>query len=206
MSDTMTPPPGGDPVAPPEVRSAMPTVLGVLGIIWASFGLLCNFTNFLGAQFVAWSFIIVTFVLTLLLSLWLLLGSINLLRRKRSGRSQLLSWAVVEIIVIIAMTVWSLAYVDQMTNALVQQEMEALEALDAAAHPDAEAADSPQVLALAEEEMRQFIQIGLYGFTGCSAVLYMVWPVLLLILLNTSGLRRDMETWEPEGFEGHEHA
>lgn len=206
MSDTMTPPPGGDAVAPPEVRSAMPTVLGVIGIIWASFGLLCNFTIFGNAQFVAWSFIIVSFVLTLLLSLWLLLGSINLLRRKRSGRSQLMSWAAVEIVVIIAMSGWSLAYADQMTNFLVQQEMEAQEARDAATHPGAEGAGTPQELDLNEQELTQFIQIGVYGFTGCSAVLSMVWPVLLLILLNTGGLRRDMETWEPEGFEGHEHA
>ena len=28
-------------------------VLGVIGIIWASFGLLCNFTNFGNAQYVA---------------------------------------------------------------------------------------------------------------------------------------------------------
>ncbi len=206
MSDTMAPPSGGDSNEQPVARSAMPTVLGVIGIIWASFGLLCNFTNFGNAQYVAWSFIIVTFVLTLLLSLWLLLGSINLLRRKRSGRSQLMSWAAVEIIVIIAMTVWSLAYADQMTSVLVQQEMKAQETRDAAAHSDAEAAGTPSELDLTEEQLTQYIQIGVYGFTGCSALLSMVWPVLLLILLNTSGLRRDMESWEPEGFEGHEHA
>jgi len=205
MSDTMTPPSGGDSVAQPAARSAIPTVLGVIGIIWASFGLLCNFTIFGNAQYVAWAFIIVSFVLTLLLSLWLLLGSINLLRRKRSGRSQLMSWAAVEIIVIIAMTAWSLTYADQMTSVITAQEMKNQEERAAASNQDGDSEAQPQ-LKITEEDMASYIQIGVYGFTGCSALMSMVWPVLMLILLNTSGLRRDMETWEPDGFEGHEHA
>ena len=205
MSDTMAPPSGGDSNEQPAARSAMPTVLGVIGIVWASFGLLCNFTIFGNDQYVAWAFIIVSFVLTLLLSLWLLLGSINLLRRKCSGRSQLVSWAVVEIIVIVAMAVWSLTYADQMTSVIVAEEMEKQQESAAASSQDGDSEAQPQ-LELSEEDMAAYVQIGVYGFTGCSALMSLVWPVLLLILLNTSGLRRDMETWEPEGFEGHEHA
>ena len=49
MSDVtmMTPPSEASEAAPPRGPTAWPTVVGVLGIVWGTFGLLANLCGFL---------------------------------------------------------------------------------------------------------------------------------------------------------------
>ena len=175
-------------------RSVIPTVLGVMGIIYASFGLLCNFSAFSNSEFeIPWSYTLADFGLTLLMSLWLLWASINLLRRKRSSRGGLLSWSVIWILVTLVLTVWGTQFIDQTVDMVVAQEFEAMSGDEAA----------PQI---SEEDLRSFISIGVYVITAINVAINLLWPAVLLIFLNTPGMRQDMDTWETDESQEHAHA
>ena len=194
MSDVTTSPAFVEGPDETPTRSVIPTVLGVMGIIYAAFGLLCNFGAFSNTQFnIPFSYTITTFVLTLLLSIWLLGSSINLLRRKRSSRGGLLSWSVIWIIVTLGLTVWGMQFIDQTVDMVVAQELEAMAGDES----------TPQI---SEEDLRSFISIGVYALVVIDLVINLLWPVVLLIFLNTPGMRKDMDTWEADGSEVERHA
>ena len=175
-------------------RSVIPTVLGVMGIIYASFGLLCNFSAFSNSEFdIPWSYTLTDFGLTLLMSLWLLWGSISLLRRRPSSRGSLLSWSFVWIVVTLGLTAWWAQYIDQTVDLLVAQEQEAMAGNES----------TPQV---SEEDLQYFISIGVYAITAINLVIDLLWPAILLIFLNTPGMREDSETWHTDGSPEHGHA
>ncbi|MAB82388.1 MAG: hypothetical protein CMJ24_02990 [Phycisphaerae bacterium] len=227
MIDTMTPPSADQAMPPRAAGSQTPTVLGVIGIIWAAISLLCTLSIFGDAQIQAKVYTTVSAVLGLLLGLWLLLGSINLLRRKRSARSMLVSWSIIKIVVTIALLVWGLAYTDQMTDMVVQQAQAELKADPAMQDGMAEQQDPSAAVSdqgedveprldgdageediqpeLSDEQIESVIQIVVYGFMGCGAMLTLLWPVILLISLNSIGFKREFETWDSGMFEGHDH-
>lgn len=104
--------------------SKWPTVIGVIGVILASLGLLCGCAAYFAVPMQKWGleaqrnagqpvalaeaqvkaaeqFQIPTMVLLslgLIGSIWLLVGSISLLRRTRKARTQLIGWAVFSIL------------------------------------------------------------------------------------------------------------
>ena len=194
MSDMTTSPAFVEGPDETPTRSVIPTVLGVMGIIYAAFGLLCNFGAFSNSQFdIPLSYTLTTFVLTLLLSIWLLWASINLLRRKRSSRGGLLSWSVIWIVVTLVLTVWGSQFIDQTVDMVVAQEQAAMTGDESV----------PQV---SEEDLRSFISIGVYALIVIDLVINLLWPVVLLIFLNTPGMRKDIDTWEADGSEVQRHA
>jgi hypothetical protein len=223
----MTPPSADQAMPPRAAGSQTPTVLGVIGIIWAVISLLCTLNFFGDAQIQAKVYSTVSAVLGLLLGLWLLLGSINLLRRKRSARSLLVSWSIIKIVVTIALLVWGLVYADQMTDMIVQQAQAELKADPAMQDGMAEQQDPSAAVSdqsedveprldgdageeaiqpeLSDEQVESVIQIVVYGLMGCGAMLTLLWPVILLISLNSIGFKREFETWESDMFEGHDH-
>ena len=120
----MSPPVEGGPLE--EKPTTWPTVLGVLGIIWASLGLFCGCVGLFqvplqrwGAemqasagqsnalaeaqlrvaeqfQVVMWGLIGVGFVFAIIL----LMGSINLIRRRRKAKSLLMTWAMASLLML----------------------------------------------------------------------------------------------------------
>ena len=56
-----------------------------------------------------------------------------------------------------------------------------------------------------EEDLRSFIAIGVYAIIGIILVINLLWPAVLLIFLNTPGMRQDMDTWEAGGAEVYGH-
>ena len=196
MSEQMMSPPDGNSMSQGQPvsagpRSSWPTVLGVIGIIWASFGILCNLGGLGNVGYVSWAYFIVSLLVGFAMCLWLLFGSISLLRRKPSSRSTLVSWSIIEIVFIIVLGVWGLGFVDQITGMVVESQM---------ANPQSQFGNTEN---LSKEEFTQIVEVTVYGFSGCSIVLSMIWPVLLLIFLNTQGSRREIDSWtsrEPEGF------
>jgi len=121
----MTPPTSGEMLIE-ERPTKWPTVIGVIGIVLASLGLLCGCVGYFqlplqrwGAKMqeqsgqpivltevqikVAEQFHIATLVLLtigMLLTLWLLIGSIKLVRRRRSARPNLIGWAMASILML----------------------------------------------------------------------------------------------------------
>ena len=188
MSEQMTPPPDGNsmPQGQPVSagpRSSWPTVFGVIGIIWASFGMLCNLGGLGNVGYVSWAYLIVSLLVGFAMCLWLLFGSISLIRRKPSSRSTLVSWSIIEIVFIIVLGGWGLGFVYQITEMLVEAEM---------ANPQSSFGNTEN---LSEEDLTQIMAVTVYGFSGCSIVLSMIWPVLLLIFLNTASHRREIDSW-----------
>jgi hypothetical protein len=196
MSEQMTPLPEGNSMAQGHPvsagpRSSWPSVLGIIGIIWASFGMLCNLGGLSNIGYVSLAYVIVSLLAGFAMGLWLLFGSISLLRRKPSSRSTLVSWSIVEIVLIIVLGIWGLGFIDQITGMVVESQM---------GNPQSQFGNTEN---LSKEELTQIIEVTVYGFSGCSIVLSMIWPVLLLIFLNTQGRRREIDSWtsrEPEGF------
>lgn len=229
MIDTMSSPSADQSMPPRAAGSQTPTVLGVIGIIWAAISLLYTLSLFGDAQGSAQSqsYTIVSGVLGVLLGLWLLLGSINLLRRKGSARSMLVSWSIIKIIVAIALSVWSLAFIDEMSDMMVQQARAELKVDSAMQEGMAEQQDPTAAVSdqdedveprldgdaeekslqpeLSDEQIESVVQIAVYGLLGCGTFLTLLWPVILLICLNSSGFKREFETWESSMFEGHDH-
>ena len=182
MSDvtTMSSPNEGIPQEPLG-PSAWPMVLGVIGIIWASLGLLCNLYGVLGpsAGSLGIGFTVVGFIL----SIWLLFGSIKLLRRDASSRPVLITWSVIAILYVIASTAFSFSYAPEITEQILEQQRQI------------EQGDPSQEGMAENEDFQQTIGGLVLVATGCSGVLGCVWPVLLLIFLNTASNRREVETW-----------
>lgn len=102
-----------------EKPTKWPTVVGVIGIILASLGLMCSCAGFFevplqrwGAQFqtnaltdaqikIGEQFQLVMIILLTIgvgVTLWLLVGCIKLVRRRRSARAHLIGWAMVSIL------------------------------------------------------------------------------------------------------------
>jgi hypothetical protein len=122
FDNPMTPPTSGEmDIDPP--RTKWPTVIGVIGIVLSCLGLLCGIAGYFqlpmqrwGAKMqegtpgatlaeiqvkVAEQFHLLTLALLtfgMILTVWLLVGSIKLTRRRRTARFHLLGWAMASIL------------------------------------------------------------------------------------------------------------
>jgi hypothetical protein len=116
------PPTMADPLEPPPTK--WPKVIGIICTVLASLGLLCGSAGYFAIPMQRWGvdmqkrsgqsnvvaeaqlhaaeqYQVVTNVLLTLgmfLTIWLLIGSISLLRRRRSARMKLCSWAAISIL------------------------------------------------------------------------------------------------------------
>ncbi len=120
-----TPPTYGEPLEPPPPK--WPTVIGVVGIVLAAFGLFCGCVGYFSLPIQRWGvemqaqsgqsnvvaeaqlrvaeqFQIFTYVLITLglcMSLWLLLGSIALVRRRHKARARMIGWALTSLFLLV---------------------------------------------------------------------------------------------------------
>lgn len=118
-------------------------------------------------------------LLSLVLSIWLLVGGIKLLRRRSEAVATLKAWAWVRILVAVA---WVLVYYTNRDNLLmvIQQEMER-QAASAGTEPTKINEDIAGMVVLVA-----IIVIG---------IVQLIWPVILLIFLNRDSVRQEVETW-----------
>jgi len=146
-SSMMTPPVEGGALE--EKPTKWPTVIGVIGIVLSSLGLICGCTGYFTVPLqrmvagmqppnaptsvlsevqlqIAEQYQIIMIILTTIslgMSLWLLLGSIALVRRRRSARTTLMAWAVVSILNF-ALNICTQILIFQATAAELQQRGE----------------------------------------------------------------------------------
>jgi protein-S-isoprenylcysteine O-methyltransferase Ste14 len=121
----MTPPTEGGGLLE-ERRTTWPTVVGVFGVIWASLGLLCSCFGFFAVPFQRWGVemqakagqptavaeaqlhvaeqfqvvMIGLIAIGMIFAFILLLGSIALLRRRRSARKKMMIWAMASLLLL----------------------------------------------------------------------------------------------------------
>jgi hypothetical protein len=122
-SPMMSPPSSGEPMAE-ERATKWPTVIGIIGIILASLGLICTCPGFFSLQLQRWGndmaaqsgqanpvgeaqlkaaeqfhiFTLGLLAVGLFVTLWLLIGSISLLRRRRAARTHMIGWAMASLL------------------------------------------------------------------------------------------------------------
>lgn len=118
----MSPPAGGIPIDEPQRK--WPTVIGVIGIILSSLGLLCTCPGFFALQLQRWGnsmaaqsgqanpvgeaqlkaaeqfhiFTLALLTIGLFVTIWLLVGSIALLKRRRKARTHMIGWAMASLL------------------------------------------------------------------------------------------------------------
>ena len=169
MTSDMTTP------APPVLPSKWAKTLGIVCVVWGAFGFVCNFSS-LGDAEIAGLYSWLSFFVGLVTTVWLLWGSVLLLRRSPASRSVLLSWSVVELITIVVLTVWGLMYVDQMVDVVISEQQ------------SSQIKNDPGLL-------RGMI----YVFSIGSALMLSIIPVWVLSSMRNPAKRAEIEGWGSGG-------
>lgn len=189
--------PTGDPLDDEETK--WPKVIGVISLIYALFGLLCQsgyavatgFTDqlmqFFGMEVTTPVVLKATAVLLaavgIALGIVMLMGAIKLLRRQRSGVSLLKKWAVMRIILVLIGVVAGVL----MAPAQIEMQQQMLEVQRERMPPD-QAARIPD---LTDEQIwrRTMIQMGVMS------ALFAAYPVFLGFWLSRNKITADVERW-----------
>ena len=220
----MTPPSEVSEAAPPRGPTVWPTVVGVLGIVWGAFGLLANLCGFfmtpsilkevlpeemqeqIISQLPPTPLLLASSIIGFILSLWLLWGSIKLLQRNAASRASLNAWSVITILFTIIVTVWMFVSLPPSPSlhgdSQAQASQTAVETTETTETTDT--TDTTDTTS-ATERHAQLEQFGMDGpamsrFNAiinncCSGVGSCLWPVFLLIFLNTASHRREIDSW-----------
>ena len=205
----------------PAKRSSWPTVLGVIGIVLASLGLLGGFCGLLGGLFMSslldmmassmpedqraemvasmpeGGYMLVEGIAGLALGLMLLVGSIRLVKRRASCRGLLNTWAMVSIIYMIASSTYQVTVVFPQ----LQEKMEAAnQALVASQHQsessEGETASTEHTNMETSEQQKMSEQLGGYFGMGCGIVFNLTFIILMLVFLNGGKYRAEIESWD----------
>jgi hypothetical protein len=217
---TMSPPimtdgPGNESTV--KKRSSWPTVLGIIGIILASLGILSSTCSFflpaimesvveqmgpeekaeLMGSLPSGAFLYVSLVISLVLAIVLLWGAIQLLKRRQAARGLLNMYAVASIIWFLCGFVWQATIVHPEMKAKQAELMQQAEQANAkdngkAADTDGDAAaaapsDSPMGDPMSDANF--------YASQACGGVFTIGWSVLLLVFMNGGRYRDEMESW-----------
>lgn len=224
MSDVtmMTPP---SEAAPPRGPTVWPTVVGVLGIVWGAFGLLANLCGFLMtpsilkevlpeemqeqiiSQLPPAQLVLVSGIIGFILSLWLLWGSIKLLQRNAASRTSLNAWSVITILFTIIMAVWMFVTLPPPSalqgDSHAQASQTAVEATETTETTGATDTTNRTDTVEHREQLEPFAvgspsmqRVNSIINNCCSGVGSCLWPVFLLVFLNTASHRREIETWD----------
>ena len=215
-SDAMMSPPtmndGSNDGSAVMKRSTWPTVLGVIGIIFGSLGILSSTCSFFlpaimqrvleqmppeqRAQIMdsmpSGAFLYATLTVGLVLSLMMLWGSVNLLKRRQSARGVLNAYAVASILWFICGFIWQATVLHPEMKAKQAERMQATEQ-QADAEDDDAAGEAASTTFAASDEVMADTQF--YFSQACSGVLTIGWCVLVLVFMNAGRYRNEMETW-----------
>jgi hypothetical protein len=186
----MQPPVGGAPL--PQEPARWPTPIGVLGIIFASLGLIGGVCGLAWPAILPWYvdqmknswnvpqsqidlmlasqpptvWYLLSASIGLVFSILLMIGSIRLLRRRASGAKLVKAWAWITIVWVPLNIVISMMLAP---------------GLPAGSQPD--------------PTMQQQQQVGMYFTIGCMAILGLAWPVFCVIWFARPKIRQQVSTW-----------
>jgi preprotein translocase subunit SecG len=198
----------GEP--PVKKRSSWPTVLGIIGCILASLGILSSTCSFfipallksvseqmppeqqaqMMSEMPTGAFLYATIFVSLILSLLLLIGSIKLLKRKETCRTVLNGYAVASIVWFICSLVWQATVVHPEMKAKRAELVEA-----AQQQQDDQETSEAQGDSYAMEASEQMQDVSFYGGQACTGVLTIGWCALILVFMNGGRYRDEIESW-----------
>jgi uncharacterized protein YbjQ (UPF0145 family) len=129
----------------------------------------------------------------IILSVILLISGIGLIRLLPWGRSLAVAWAGLQIVQIVLLTGISLAYVQPIQAANQEKMLAKMEA-------DAKAPGAPPVMAESIKLNRAMSSSGATAIMAVgTAVVGMIYPVIVLILLSRPGARAALQGPKPDG-------
>jgi len=176
-------------------RSRWPIVIGVIGIVLASLGLVCGCAGYFGPAMAQWGvdmqaqsgqpvdpyaianlqvqremyvFTAILMTVGLIVAIIQLTGSIALVRRRASARMLMMAYAIAAIIMACVNTAYQF-----MLNAETQRLLEE------------QGTQVPQA----------FVQVGLIIGLGFAIVLGFGWPIFLLVWFSRGKIRDEVEQW-----------
>lgn len=207
--------------APPAKRSTWPTVLGVLGIIFGSLGVLMNLCGFFVGIFIKsmlaslsgdmspeemarittvipdGMYVVIGSVIGVVLAVLLLVGSISLLKRRASCRMMLNSYVVLGLLWLVSSFTWNVAvvYPEMMEKQAKQNQQSAETEVSNDTSLDTDpTAPTPAASPLYSDSSTGS---GLHPAVseGCGAVFSIAWFVVLAIFMNGNRYRTEIESW-----------
>ncbi|MEE3001418.1 MAG: hypothetical protein VX908_01855 [Planctomycetota bacterium] len=204
----------------PSKPSSWPTVLGILGIILASIGLLSGFCGLLGGLFMSSlmdliassmpedqraemvasmptsGFMLVEGIAGLALGLMLLVGSIRLVKRRDTCRGLLNTWAMVSIIYLIASTTYQITVVMPQMHEKVEAAEQAMIEAQQQAESSTDEATSTEHSSMETYEQQKMAQQWSSTFgLGCGIVFNLAWIIIILVFMNGGKYRSEIESW-----------
>jgi len=123
-------------------------------------------------------------IVTCILGIWMVVGAIMLLCRRRSGVWLLRTWARLRIMLVVIATVWLIASIP--SEAKYMREHRTIQE-----NPQWQL---PQRRGPTDAEVSQMWTTGIV-FGGLQAIAFAVYPVFLFIYLGQRRITADMETW-----------
>ena len=205
----------------PSKPSSWPTVLGILGIILASIGLLGGFCGLLGGLFMSslldmiassmpedqraemlasmpeGGYMLVEGIAGLALGLMLLVGSIRLVKRRDTCRGLLNTWAMVSIIYLIASTTYQLTVVFPQMHEKVEAAEQAMIEAQQQAESSTDEATSTDHFSSATSEQEKMVQSWSSSFgLGCGIVFNLAWIIIILVFMNGGKYRAEIDSWD----------
>ena len=193
-------------------RSSWPSVLGILGIILATIGILSSTCSFflpamlgslleqmdpqekaeLMASIPSGPFLYASLVVSLVLAIVLLWGAIQLLKRRQAARGLLNMYAVVSIIWFICGFVWQATIVHPEMKA---KQAELMQQAEQAKKQAGDASDSAAAAPFGTSMGDPMADANFYLSQACGGVLTIGWCGLLLVFMNAGRYRKEMESW-----------
>ncbi len=197
--EDMHPPMEPTAVVLDDQETKWPKVIGVISLIYAIIGLLCQsgyavltgfsdqITGFFGPEVTTPVLLkaigILLAVGGLSLGVVMLVGALRLLRRERSGVSLLKKWVVMRIILVL---IWVIAGV-LIAPTQIEIQKQAMDARRASLPAD-QAAGIPDLTA---EQMWRWMMIQMAGLS----VVFSAYPVFLGVWLSRKKITADVERW-----------
>lgn len=184
----------------PDQESSWPKTIGIISLIYAIGGLLCNFPSRLitvvmdkalalrGMEIELPTLVKLTVgalaVVIFVLSLFMLVGSVKLLRRKRSGISILRTWAVFRLVVVLLWLVVSILIapaIIELKKSIQYQTNEILR----------DAGQGSRVKKIDDEKL----QTAVMRDTVIEAGVFSIYPLFLGFYLSRKKITEEVQTW-----------
>ena len=201
-----------DTVQPDQIKSnpGWPTVLGVIGIVWASLGLLSSgcFMLLSPERIASWlpedqrEQMLAEFgqqsslqdglqILSLVLTILLLWGSIALLKRQAGSRQLLNIWAGLSVLLVVILT--PMTILEQLDAAQATEAAAAeVEAGESDATDETEGSDDPSMADLPPEATTAITVVS----GACGGVVGLIWPIIVLCFINSRSGRQTIAGWK----------
>jgi hypothetical protein len=209
---------------PPVKRTTWPTVIGILGIIFGSLGVLFSLCGFFVGIFLKsmlaslsgemspeemaqitaaipdGMYVVVSSLISAILAVLLLIGSISLLKRRASCRLMLNTYVALGVVWLVTSFIWNITVIypemQQRQSEQSQQSAQVESSQDTDVDTPA-ASDSPASLDEYDPAPVDPFQTEINPAIseGCGSIFSLIWFVIILVFMNGGRYRTEIDSW-----------